>query len=160
MNALTSDQARCWAMMEEIDACLLVTVTARGPHARPMHAIVRPAEGAIWFLTDATSHKTEELETSPDVCIIFTDGSSRHLVMLGHATLINDRDAVRSVWSPGARAFWPEGPDDASVNAIHVQAVQAELWEGDNPAIAAVKAAFAAIRGVRAEPGDHAKVAL
>lgn len=146
--------------MQEIETCMLVTVTARGPHARPMNAIIRPLEGVIWFLTDGASHKSEELETAPDVCLIFTDGSSRHLVVTGHATLTNDRDAVRSVWSPAAKVFWPEGPDDVSVNAIHVQPIEAEIWEGDNLAIAAFKAAFAAMRGVRADLGDHAKIAL
>ncbi len=159
-GALTGDQARCWAMMEEMETCLLVTVTARGPHARPMNAILRPAESAIWFLTDAASHKTDELETAPDVCLIFTNGSSRHLVVQGHATLTNDRDAIRSVWTPEAKAFWPNGPDDGSVKAIHVEPVEAEVWDGDNIAVSAFKAAFAAIRGVRAELGTHAKVPL
>lgn len=155
-----TDDARCWDLMSDLRTCLLVTVTPNGPHARPMNAIVRSEESAVWFLTDSGSHKTEELETAPDVCLIFTDGSSRHLVVRGHATMTNDRDAVRSVWAPEAQAFWPDGPDDPSVNAIHVQPIDAELWEGDNFAVAAVKAAFAAMRGVRAELGSHAKVAL
>ena len=155
-----TDHDKCWDLMSELKTCLLVTVGAQGPHARPMNAIVRSEESAVWFLTDSGSHKLDELETSPDVCLIFTDGSSRHLVVSGHATLTNDRDAVRSVWSPEAKAFWPGGPDDPSVNAIHVQPIEAELWEGDNVAIAAFKAAFAALRGVRADLGSHAKVAM
>jgi general stress protein 26 len=159
-EAPMTDHERCWEAMTELRTCLLVTVTARGPHARPMNAIVRPEESAVWFLTDSGSEKTAELETAPDVCLIFTDGSSRHLVVSGHATLTNDRDAVRSIWTPEAKAFWPNGPDDPSVNAIHVQPIDAEMWEGDNFAVAAVKAAFAAIKGVRADLGTHAKVAL
>ena len=155
-----SDQDRCWEMMQEIGTCLLVTVTPRGPRARPMNAVVKPEEAAVWFLTDGSSHKVDELETSPDVCMIFTDGSSRHVVVTGHATLVNDRDSVRSIWTPEAKVFWPEGPDDQAVNAIHVQPIEAEVWDGDNIAVAAFKAAFAALRGVRPELGTHAKVPL
>lgn len=155
-----TDQERCWEMMAEIGVCMMVTVAANGPQARPMRAIVRPEESAVWFLTDSASHKAEELEKAPDVCLVFTDGGSRYLSVQGHATLTNDRDAVHGIWTPEAKAFWPGGPDDASVNAIHVQPIDAEIWEGDNFAVAAAKAMFAAVRGVRADLGSHAKVPL
>lgn len=154
-----TDQSRCWELMREMATCMLVTTTPLGPRARPMRAIVQEDDSAIWFLTDSASHKIDELETAPDVCLTFSDGS-RRLSVTGHATLTNDRDAVRSVWTPEAKGYWPSGPDDPTVNAIHVQLIDAELWEEDNFAVAAVKAAFAAVRGVRADHGAHAKVAL
>jgi general stress protein 26 len=150
----------CWRLMRDIGTCMLVTSINGVPRARPMSAIIAEVGEPIWFLTDADSHKMDELARAPDVCVTFSDGASRHVSLLGHATLINDRDAVRELWTPAANAFWPDGPDDRSVNAIRVEPVSAEYWHGDGTIVAAAKAMFAAATGRRADLGSNEKLVL
>lgn len=151
---------KVWSMMQNIATCMLVTMAGDVPHARPMAPIIRVKDRAIWFLTDAGSHKADEMEHAPDVCLTFSDGNARHVSLIGHATLVNDREAIRSIWTPAAKAFWPQGPDDPSVKAILVEPVSAEYWDGDNAVTAVVKTVFATAAGKRAELGANEKVAL
>ncbi len=153
-----NDQA--WEMMSSIGTCMFITNASTGLRARPMAALVRPEQTVIWFLTDSESAKQDEIENNPEICLAFSDGASRFVSMTGHATLTGDRAAIRDIWSPAAKAFWPKGPDDPSIVAIHVEPRQGEIWDGSTGLAATAKMAFAILTGSKPDLGTSAKVTL
>ena len=72
----------------------------------------------------------KEINESPAVTLIYADTSAgRYLSMLGDATVSNDRNLIRSLWSPMNTAFFSEGVEDAAIRVIEVKVFEAELWE-------------------------------
>lgn len=152
--------SHAWKMMKDMDICMFVTMSTDGPRARPMSSIVREEDGVISFLTDRTAAKDEEIRQNPQVCLAYSDGGSNHVSVTGHATLDDDRSVIEELWSPGAQAFWPAGPSDPNIVAIHVQPSQGEIWDGPSGLVAAAKFAFAIITKTRPAFGVNEKVVL
>jgi general stress protein 26 len=157
---ITTPNDRAWEMMKDIDFCMFVTQGQYGPRSRPMSSVVRKDDGAIWFLTDAGSSKDDEIEKNPEVCLSYSNGSSQFVSITGYATQTSDRAAILDIWTPSAQAFWPNGPDDAAIIAIHVQPLEGEIWDGPSGLVAAAKLAFAAVTGSKPDLGTNAKVNL
>ncbi len=155
------DVARIWDVMESQRTAFLITQTAEGPHARPMSAIVRRDDGLVWFLTDRVTNKDDEIDMDSRCAMIFTDGGSSHVAVTGTARVIADRAVVRDLWSIGAKAFFPDGPDDAAILAIKVIPRTAELWDGPSTPIALVQMAAALVTGKSAaDIGNNVKARL
>jgi general stress protein 26 len=153
--ATPEDVAQIWKLMEKVRTAFLVSLSALGPHARPMSPIVRDEERLVWFLTDRVTVKDDEIGADERVAMIFTDGGSTHLAVTGTAELVDDRATVKDLWSTAAQAFWPEGPDDPRIVAIRVQPTVAELWDGPSAPVAMVQMAAALVTGRSAADMGH-----
>src|SRR3569832_360362 len=103
---------RAWNMMEKISTCFLITWDGEKQRARPMAAIVRPAEHAIYMLSDVAREKTEEIEAYHEVVLAFADPREQKYVAInGRAAVSNDRAKIKDLWSPFAKAWW-SSPDE------------------------------------------------
>jgi general stress protein 26 len=149
------DVERMWKVMEKQRTPMLVTRGARGLHARPMHAIVRPTEGLIWFLTDRSGCKDWEIARDSQVALTFSNGGSVHLAVSGLARIVDDRETVRDLWSIAAKAYYPDGPEDPDILAIRVEPQLAELWDGPAAPIAMAQMAAALVTGSSAADMGH-----
>jgi general stress protein 26 len=149
------DVERMWKVMEKQRTPMLVTQGTRGLHARPMHAIVRPIDGLIWFLTDRSGSKDWEIDRDADVALTFSNGGSVHLAVSGRACIVDDRATVRDLWSLAAKAYYPDGPEDPDIVAIRVEPQIAELWDGPAAPIAMARMAAAVVTGSSAADMGH-----
>lgn len=155
------DVARIWNFMEKQRTAFLVTISAAGPHARPMAAIVHKDEALIWFLTDVATTKDGEIAADNRVAVVFTDAGSSHVSVSGTAEIVDDRALVKSLWSTAAQAFWPDGPDSPRVVAIKVTPRSAELWDGPSKLVATVQMAAALATGNSvADMGNNVRAVL
>lgn len=141
------DMDRIWKAMEDRRTAFLVTHGREGPHARPMSTIVRRDDGCVWFLTDSATAKDCEIAADDRCALVFSDGGSMHLAVTGTAELVDDRLVVKGLWSTGAQAFYPEGPEDPSILAIRVTPKIAEYWDGPSKPVALVQMAAALATG-------------
>lgn len=155
-----SDSDRVWDLMKKIDFCMLVTHVGKGLRSRPMSTIVEKEERCIYMLTHMAEMKDDEIAENPNVLLNYVNGSDTFVSVSGKATLTNDRMLVKRLWSPGAQAFWPQGPDDPEIWAIRVSPGTAEYWEGDNKVVSTVKFAIALATGTSPHPGENKKVML
>ncbi len=150
---------RAWKLMEKLGTAMLVTVGARGLHARPMSAILRREEDAIWFLSARDGSKDDEIARDSDVSVIFSDGGTHQVAVAGTATLSDDRARIRDLWNLGAKAFWPDGPEDPAIVAIEVRPRVIEYWDGAARPVAAFRMAKAILTGQSADDlGETAKL--
>ena len=69
----TDDVTHVWDMMEKIGFCMFTSLDGEELRSRPMAAYVERDEGRICFLTDAESHKDEEIAARPNVNLAFAD---------------------------------------------------------------------------------------
>ena len=151
---------RIWTAAEKIHTAMLVTQSGDRLISRPMAPIVRRGEASIWFLTDRASGKLEDIAAHPQVSVSFSEGSD-HLAFHGPASVHDDRAIIKDLWSKGAQAYYPNGPDDPVVLALRVQPDHAEYWDGPGSVIAIFKMAAAVATGKSVgDIGEHIEVEI
>jgi general stress protein 26 len=151
---------RAWNMMERISTCFLITWDGERQRARPMAAVVRPAEHAIFMLSDVARDKAEEIEAWHEVVLAFGDiREQKYVSVNGRAVVSNDRAKIRELWSPFAKAWW-DSPDDPGIRVLKVVPDEAELWDSPGTLLTTVTMLAAAASGRRPDVGDNRKIAL
>lgn len=152
------DSARVWEMMESIGFCMFTSLDGEELRSRPMAAYVEREEGRICFLTDATSHKEEEIAARPNINLAFADSRSHSYVSVtGRARISNDRKKIGEIFNVPAKAWW-DSPEDPSIRLLTVTPVDAQYWDSPGKLRAYIKMAAAAVSSARPEIGDNAKV--
>jgi len=102
--ASDEDTERVWELMERIGFRMLSTRDGQDIRSRPMAAHMAREENAVYFLTDAASHKDEEIARAPNVGLAFADPSGQKYVALtGQARVSNDRAKIEELWSTPAK---------------------------------------------------------
>jgi general stress protein 26 len=161
-NAMTNDRDadRVWKLIEKIGFCMLSTLDGEDIRARPMAAHIERDQHAIYFLTDADSHKDEDIKRNPNVGLAFADpGDQKYVSLTGHAVVSNDRQKIKDLWSTPAKAWW-NSPDDPSIRVLKVTPKDAQYWDSPGTVVSYVKMLAAVMTDSRPAIGDSAKVKL
>jgi general stress protein 26 len=158
--ASDKDTDRVWELMQKISFCMLATRDGDDIRSRPMAAHVARDENAVYFLTDAESHKDEEIARAPNVGLAFADaGDQKYVALTGQARVSNDRDKIRELWSVWAKAWW-DSPEDPSLRVLKVTLKDAQYWDSPGTVVSYVKMLAAAVSDSRPAVGESAKVKL
>lgn len=128
-----------------IDRMEVAMMTTRRPDghlvSRPMQTQARIPDADLWFVTDADSHKLDELQTDPHVNLAYYDSGSREWVSVsGSARLSRDRARIRELYQPDWRAWFGDeggerdgGPDDPRLTLVLVEAHSVVYLKQDRP---------------------------
>lgn len=155
-----SDIDRVWELMHKIGFCMLSTRDGDDIRSRPMAAYVSRDEHAVYFLSDAQSHKDDEIAADPHVGLAFADAShQKYVSVTGRAEISNDRGKIRELWGTPAKAWW-DSPDDPNIRVLKISPKDAQYWDSPGPTVSFIKMAAAAVSGRRPDIGDNAKVRL
>jgi general stress protein 26 len=154
------DADRVWNLIEKIGFCMLSTHDGEDIRARPMAAHVDRDQHAIYFLTDADSHKDEDIKRNPNVGLAFADtGDQKYVSLTGYAILSDDRKKIKELWSTPAKAWW-DSPEDPSIRVLQVTPKDAQYWDSPGTVVSYVKMLAAGMTDSRPAVGDSAKVKL
>lgn len=156
------DAKTVWTLAKDIGMCMLIThdAAANRHRARPMHAYVEPDEHAIYFLTDADSAKAHQAEKDATVTIAFADtGKNNYATISGAISVSNDRDKIRELFNPFAKAWW-DSAEDPSIRVLKLAPDEAEYWESPNGVVSTIKMLAAAATNHRPDLGENAKLRL
>jgi general stress protein 26 len=150
-----------WNLMEKIGTAMPITWDGHSQRARPMAATVKAAEHAIYFLTDARREKVEQIEKFPVVTAAFADtGGQKYVVTSGKAIVSNDREKIKELWSPFAKA-WFDSENDPNIRVLKLSPDDAELWDSPGTLITTVKMLAAAASGTKnPDVGENVKVTM
>ncbi len=124
------DMARVREMIWDIRAGLLTTVDRLGHlHTRPVQTLEVGSDDTIWFFTDWSSPKVDELQHDLRVGLGYVDsGKHLYVAVSGTCTVLRDIDKARQIWSFEQRAYYPQGPEDERLAILRVQIERAEYW--------------------------------
>jgi general stress protein 26 len=149
-----------WKLMKKIGFCMLATKDGQDIRARPMAAHLEREEHAIYFLTDAESHKDDEIKRDPHVGLFFADaGDQKYVSVTGRAAVSNDRAKIKELWSTPAKAWWDD-PEDPSIRVLKVTPNDAQYWDSPGTVVSYIKMLTAAVSDSRPDMGDNEKVKL
>jgi general stress protein 26 len=110
--------------------------------SRPMQVQRRAAGTDLWFMTNAESHKLEELATDEHVNCAFYNTSSREWVSVsGTAVISRDKRMIHDLYQPDWRAWLGDeggerdgGPDDPRITLVLIEAHSVVYSKKDRPA--------------------------
>jgi general stress protein 26 len=98
--------------------------------SRPMASLKGGFDGDLWFVTRATTPKTEEIRENQHVNVAYADTDGGRFVSIsGLATLVRDPAKVAELWSRRLRSWFPDGKKDPDLALIRVRIDRAEVWD-------------------------------
>jgi general stress protein 26 len=144
-------------LAEDIRVCMMITKTAEGKlNARPMSNAKVDEDGSIWFFTNEYSGKVEEISHKNEIFLSYSSPSKNsYLSFNAKATLSDDKEKIKELWSPAMKAWFPEGVDDPKILLIKADPEEAEYWDSSSSkAVILFSMIKAAVTGKYTE-GDH-----
>ncbi|MGM9512147.1 pyridoxamine 5'-phosphate oxidase family protein [Larkinella sp. GY13] len=136
--------------------CMFTTFTdSRPAPSRPMALQGVDDDGALYFLSAASSNKNKELATDPAVQLFFCkEGPSEYLSLYGTATISQDRQKIEEYWTPFAKIWFQGGKDDPDLTVIRVQPESCRYWDTkNNRAVSFIKMAASLVTGKTMDDG-------
>jgi general stress protein 26 len=156
--------AKIRELIKDIRVAMLTTVGQDGTlHSRPMMTQETEFDGTLWFLTRQDTAKAGEVAEHRQVSASYAQPDDHRYVSLsGLATLLEDRDKARQLWSPAYRAWFPDGLDDPNLVLLRVDVESAEYWDAASGRMVALAGFLKAIATGRrlTNAGDHDQVTL
>jgi len=139
----------------------LTTITMDGRlTSRPMTLQEVEFDGDLWFFAERDSTPVEHITASPEVNVGVGSGGT-WVSLTGDAIVVEDAAKKRELWNSAVEAWFPQGPDDASVVLIKVQADSAEYWDSPGGRLAtAFSFVKSKVTGDRIEGRENEKVDL
>ena len=137
-------------VIDGLDTAMFTTRTANGRLvSRPLRMQEIDEDGAMWFVTDRNSHKTEEIHAHPQVNLAFAaPADNTYVSVSGKATVLFDKARLQALWSPAMMVFSPDGLDDPDLCVLRVDLESAEYWDSPGGLVGnALYLAAAAITG-------------
>ena len=126
----TQDLDKLQDMLKDIRFTMLTTVTAEGPHARPMTTLEADPDGLLWFFGSTESRLVADIAANPVVGLAYADnGSADFVSVTGRARQVDDAAKAKQLWNPALKAWFPDGLDDPKLALIEVQIESAGYWD-------------------------------
>jgi general stress protein 26 len=154
--------SRVWDIIENVGVCMLTTQFVGGLRARPLEARPDRDAGLIFFVTDIHSAKESEIESMPDVGLVFIDaGDKAYLSITGRACVLRDAYKTKAAWRRTDEVWWPGGPDNPDVCLLQIEPFTAELWDGPaSTVVTAFEFAKAELNGEEPQLGENRKLTI
>ena len=138
-------------LVNKTKTCFFCTSLQAGkPFAtRPMSVQKLDDDGVFWFLSSNDSHKNQDLQSDPNVQLLFQGSAhSDFLNLYGTATISEDKEKIKELWEPLLKTWFTEGVDDPRISVIKVEPVEGYYWDTKHGnAVAFVKMVAGAIIG-------------
>jgi len=131
-----------YKLIDGIEIAMFTTRRADGQLvSRPMATQERVTGTDLWFVTDVSSHKLDDLRNDPNVNLSYYHVKSREWVSVaGTATVTQDRNLIKELYKPDWKAWFGDeggerngGPDDPRLALILVEAQSVEYLVTTKP---------------------------
>jgi general stress protein 26 len=129
-------------LIDGIEIAMFTTRRADGQLvSRPMATQERVTGSDLWFVTDVSSHKLDELQFDPHVNLAYYNVKSREWVSVaGTAQITQDRNLIKELYKPDWKAWFGDeggdrngGPDDPRLALVLVEAQSVEYLVTTRP---------------------------
>ena len=131
-----------YALIDGIEIAMFTTRRADGHLvSRPMATQERVTGTDLWFVTDISSNKLDELQSDPHVNLAYYNTKSREWVSVaGTALVTQDRNMIEELYKPDWKAWFGDeggakdgGPGDPRLALVLVEAHSVEYLVVNKP---------------------------
>ena len=155
-----------WDLIKDIRFGMLAHRTSGGMlHAHPLTTQNKALDeqSELYFFIPKQGELYERLQTDGNVNVAYADpGADSYVSLSGQARFSEDQAKKEALWSPMAKAWFPDGPTDPNLALLVIKLQHAEYWDvEESKMVQLFKMAKAAITG---EPprqlGEHKELTL
>lgn len=162
---LTKQQAvdKMKELVKAANIGMFTTALTRLPlDTRPMATLETDDAGNLWFFSRNDSTKNKDIQTDNRVQIFYANRSGvEYLSVYGTAEISTDKQRIRELWTPMAKAWFTEGEDDPSITVIRVTPEDVYYWDTkNNKLVALIKIAAAVVTGKTMDDGVEGKLEI
>jgi general stress protein 26 len=157
----TGDIAKLGELIRDIRVALLTTIEREGCfHTRPVQTLQVEGDRTLWFFTDWSSPKVQELHHDVRVSLGYADPAKNvYAAVTGSGSVLRNVQKAKQLWSIEQRAYYPEGPEDERLALLRVLIERAEYWIAPGRTSYLIAAATAAVTGTPAGViGENRKI--
>jgi len=151
----SAERTQLCQLIKHLQFAMLTTTDSENQLvSRPMAPLEMAADGSIWFFSDLKSAKITQLRS---LNLAFTDADRGTYVSIsGHGEIVNDAAAIKRLWTPAAKPWFPEGPNSPNLCLIKIVPEIAEYWDApDCKMVRMLAMAASVITGKPIGMGDH-----
>ena len=119
-------------LAEKADTCFFCTkiTTGQALKTRPMAVRQVNEDGSFYFLSASDSHKNADIQTDPQVHLLFQGSEhSDFLSVYGTASISRDQAKIKELWSPILKTWFTGGLDDPRITVIEVKTREGYYWD-------------------------------
>src|ERR1700722_142060 len=118
----------------KVSNCWVVTADpAGGANARvvqPFFSQLDQDDCVVRFLTSASSRKAAEIASSRKIALGYQcDQEQAYVMLVGAASIIDDRGYLREQWRAEWEAYFPKGPSDVDAVIVEVAVERTEMMK-------------------------------
>jgi general stress protein 26 len=116
--------------IKDVRIAMLTTIESDGTlRSRPMVTQDTEFDGDLWFFTQASAPKVEDVQQHQQVNVSYVKPSEDLFVSVsGTAQLVVDRKEIKKRWKPHYKTWFPNGEDDPDLALLKVTVTRAEYW--------------------------------
>jgi general stress protein 26 len=116
--------------IKDIRIAMLTTIEPDGTlHSRPMVTQDTEFDGDLWFFTQASAPKVEDVQQHQQVNVNYEKPSEDLFISVsGTAQLVFDRNEIKKRWKPHYKTWFPNGEDNPDLVLLKVVVTRAEYW--------------------------------
>ena len=154
-----------YKLIDGIEIAMFTTRRADGQLvSRPMATQERVTGTDLWFVTDISSHKLDDLASDSHVNLAYYNTKSREWVSVaGTAQVTQDRNLIKELYKPDWKAWFGDnggaedgGPDDPRLALVLVEAQSVEYLVVTKPKpVVLFEVAKAMITGTPPKVGEQ-----
>lgn len=118
--------------LADFDVAMMTTIQPRDGslHSRPMVMQKTPFNGTLWFFTNFSTGKVDEIRAGSQVNLAYAiPNQERYLSISGAAYVIRDRIRMETLWNEAYRVWFPKGLDEPDLVLLRIDVVEAEIWD-------------------------------
>jgi general stress protein 26 len=159
---MKEDLNKLGEMIEDIQIAMVTTMEPDGVlHTRPLATLKYEADGDLWFFTAIDSAKVDEVAQHAQASVSYADASKHvYVAVAGTAEISQDRRKMEELWTPIAKAWFPEGLDDPQLALLRIRIERAEYWTSPGKAAFLAGVAKASLTGKPTRMGDNRKLSM
>ena len=155
-----------WELIKDIKFGMFTHRNAGGMlHAHPLTTQNKAVdEGAtLYFFVPKSGEIAQAIAQDSQVCVTYADqGDDSYVSVSGEARLDENQAKKEELFSPMAKAWFPNGPTDPNLGLLAVRLHHAEYWDvDDSKMVQLFKMAKAAVTGDTPKNlGEHKEIRL
>lgn len=149
-------------LIKHIRVAMLTTREGDRFRSRPMATLEMGDEDTLWFFTNKASDKVHELNRDSQVNLVYADNHHNKFISISGTTeIIHDVAKNKELWTPFAKSWFPEGPEDPDLVLLKVKIEHAEYWDGPSSKVVPLIGLIgSAITGKPYDAGEHEHIDL
>jgi general stress protein 26 len=145
-------------LLADFPIAFMVTVSSGDMTARPIGVVGDHAafNGTLWFITDKRSRKVDAIESGAMTTLLFqNDKAGAYLQLTGRASIVDDPEKLKELYTTLQRAWFPKGLDDPDITLVRFDADAGNYWDSHDSFVRlAVAFAKSVVTGTPGKSGN------